>query len=86
MVDGNKFDIILMDIRMPKLDGLSALQMIRKNNSTPIVLITGYQVTESVERVLKDPTVACLKKPFTFDELRSVIARMALNGKGVPNA
>jgi CheY-like chemotaxis protein len=79
-IPGNNFNIILMDIRMPRLDGLSALSEIRKTSQTPVVLITGYQINEGIEKALQDKTVACLRKPFTFNDLNTLIARM-VNGK-----
>ena len=38
-----KFDLIITDLKMPKIDGMTFIKMVReKNNSIPIIIITGY--------------------------------------------
>ena len=71
------FDLVVMDIKMPKLDGISAFHKIRSATpSTPIMLITGYQVTPDLEALLGKGTVEYLRKPFTFDHFMEAIDRM----------
>ena len=82
-------DLVLMDVRMPNRDGLSACQEIRgRVPSTKVILLTGYRVREDAERILKDDgNVACLQKPFTFDTLSALMERMKLrDGRGRPPA
>ena len=71
------FDLIVMDVKMPKLDGLSALHAIRQAvSSTPVLLVTGYRMSPELEGVLKSGQVECLHKPFTFAQVVEVIHRM----------
>ena len=75
------FDLVLMDVKMPKLDGLSACQCIRASSpTTKVVLITGYHITEEMERLTKHGDVECLRKPFTFNDLSALLDRMASGG------
>ena len=45
-----KFDLIILDIMMPKLDGFSVLREIRKTSQTPVIMLTAKQ--EEVDKVL----------------------------------
>ncbi len=68
------FDVLIMDVRLPKVDGLTALRQIRM--MTPAirtVLMTGYSVQADLEQLAHEPAIHCLQKPFTFDQLISAI-------------
>ena len=71
------FDLVVMDVKMPRMDGLSALEQLRsKLPAARVILTTGYSTRPDLERVLEDETVECLHKPFTFDQLMDVIHRL----------
>ena len=73
------FDLIVMDLKMPKLDGLSAFEQIRQAQpEVPVIFITGYRVNDQLNEALKLPGVAYLHKPFTFEDLAAAINRMAV--------
>lgn len=64
------FDIILLDIMMPKMDGLTALQKMRQNQIyTPIILLTAKGQTDDVIRGLDMGADDYIKKPFEASEL-----------------
>lgn len=56
-------DLILMDIKMPKLDGLKASRIIGKKFDIPIIIITAYSQKEFVENAQQDNIVGYLVKP-----------------------
>lgn len=58
-----KPDLILMDIKMPKLDGLKASRIIGKQLDIPIIIITAYSQKEFVENAQQDNIVGYLVKP-----------------------
>lgn len=65
-VRGNpgKFDIILMDLRLPEMDGIRAIEAIRKfDKKTPIVAFTAYDDRETRERVMAAGANAYFVKP-----------------------
>ena len=71
------FDLVVMDVKMPKLDGISACQQIRTScPSTRVVLVTGYSSTEEIEQALEEGVVAYLRKPFTFEALSTLVDQM----------
>ncbi len=64
-----KPDLILMDIKMPKLDGLKASRIIGKQLDTPIIIITAYSQKEFVENAQQDNIVGYLIKPIAKENL-----------------
>lgn len=78
-IESNHFDLVLMDIQMPGMDGIEATQHIRKleNESirTPIIALTAHAVSEQKSRLLLAGMDDCLSKPVSENELRHVIER-----------
>ena len=71
-------DVILMDIKMPKLDGLQAARQIQENSPTPIVILTAYDSQELVKEASKSGVGAFLiKPPDAFEIERAVTIAMA---------
>lgn len=64
-----KPDLIVMDIKMPKLDGISAAEQINKEHIAPVVLLTAFSQKELVERATEAGALAYVVKPFTPNDL-----------------
>lgn len=70
------YDIILMDVLMPEIDGISALQAIKSYNpSIPILIMTAYSKVESAVEALKSGAYDYLSKPLDFDVLKLTLSR-----------
>jgi two-component system, OmpR family, response regulator len=66
------FDLILLDVSMPGMDGPTVLQHLRSNSSTcdiPIVFITARTQPDQVEKLLASGAVGVIAKPFKPREL-----------------
>ena len=77
-------DLILMDIRMPEVDGLESLKMLHEESSTvdiPVIVITAYDSIENLEESFKLGAVDYLKKPIKNEELFSRVDK-ALSNRG----
>lgn len=77
----NDYDIILMDLAMPEMDGVTATQVIRKDfnspkREVPIIALTASLIQESNERVFKAGMNACITKPVSGKELLDVIGKL----------
>lgn len=79
IVLNNDIDLILLDFKMPKADGMEVLIKVReKNLKIPIVMITAHGTMESAVEAMKLGAIDYISKPFNIDELK-VIIKNALN-------
>ena len=62
-------DVVLMDVKMPVLDGIEAAKRIIEERSVPILLLTAYTEEKLVRRAVEAGVLAYLVKPFNADEL-----------------
>ena len=77
-------DLILMDISMPGMDGLTAARKIRENTGSrkpPIIAITAYG-EYARRKALEAGCDASLSKPIDFEDLEPVLSRYLSNGNG----
>ncbi len=71
-----RYDLILMDIQMPDIDGLEATLRIRRQNTTvPIVAATAHAMDHERRRCLDAGMNDHIGKPFEMDQLRSMLNR-----------
>jgi AmiR/NasT family two-component response regulator len=66
-------DLVIMDVKMPKLDGISAAEQLSKNHVAPVVLLTAFSQKELVERASEAGAMAYVVKPFTPNDLLPAI-------------
>ena len=68
-----KPDLVMMDVRMPVLDGISAAAQIDKERIAPVVMLTAFSQKELVERARDAGVMAYIVKPFTASDLAPAI-------------
>jgi response regulator NasT len=66
-------DLVLMDIKMPKLDGIQAAKVLTQEKISPVLLLTAYSDRELVERAKEAGVVNYVVKPFRDTELLPAI-------------
>ncbi|MGO2110291.1 MAG: ANTAR domain-containing response regulator [Pseudoclavibacter sp.] len=66
-------DLVVMDVKMPQLDGISAAEQLAKNNVAPVVLLTAFSQKELVDRATEAGALAYVVKPFTQNDLLPAI-------------
>lgn len=70
-------DLILMDMKMPGMNGLEALGEIRKfNNEVAVIMITAYGELEKVAEAMKLGITEYITKPFDILELRVLVKKV----------
>lgn len=62
-------DLVVMDVKMPKLDGIAAASQIARARLAPVVMLTAFSQRELVERAREAGAMAYLVKPFTAADL-----------------
>ena len=72
----NKFDMVLMDVHLPGINGTIATQQIRKFDTiTPIVALTAISLNENREMLLSYGMNNVITKPFVPQDFYSIIAK-----------
>lgn len=66
-------DAVLMDVRMPRLDGIAATERIMKSRPTAIVMITAYSERELVDAALSAGASGYLVKPVSDDQIEPAL-------------
>jgi len=69
LVEELKPDLVVMDVKMPLLDGISAAEIINRKKLAPVVLLTAFSQRELVERAAEAGALAYVVKPFTPSDL-----------------
>ena len=68
-----KPDLVLMDIKMPELDGISAAETLSSERMVPVLLLTAYSDREFVDRAVDAGVMGYLVKPFAEAQLKPAI-------------
>ena len=83
MAESNPYDLVILDLMLPKLDGLSVLQRMRRQGSpTPVLVLTARDEKESVVALLNAGADDYIAKPFDLGELMARAKALIRRGKG----
>lgn len=75
--ESSPFDLVITDLKMPEVDGLSLVRHIQENfKNTGVMMITGYPSIEGAVEAVKSGAEEYLSKPFTDEELFSAVRRV----------
>ena len=76
MLEKQRYDLVFLDINMPKLDGMQVLELINKKHINIIVVImTAYGTIERAVEAMKMGAVDFINKPFTAEEIKLTVKR-----------
>ena len=73
--------VVFLDIRLPGLDGFEVCRRIKstpETASTSVIAMTGYYQQDVADKIVELGAITCLKKPFTPDDLRRVLAMVGV--------
>ncbi len=81
LVRQNVFDLVLMDVKMPAMNGVETFKKIKQIvPDMPIIMVTAYAVEELIREALREGAFGFLKKPLDFDKLFNLIEQAMPNG------
>ncbi len=70
------FGLVLVDVRMPKMDGLEVLRKVKKKSpETNVVIITAYGTVPSAVEAMREGAIDYLLKPFSSEDVEGVVGR-----------
>ena len=71
--------LVVLDVQMPRVDGISLCRSIRgnpKTEATKVIVVTGYAEQNTVRRVYEAGADLCLTKPIQFEQFRLEVTRL----------
>ena len=81
-IDQSAYDLVLLDLRLPGMDGLDVLHELRERNAKQaVIVLTAHGTVESAVEAMQGGAVNFLQKPFAPQELREAVAK-ALGSEG----
>lgn len=76
LIDTERPDLVLTDLRLPAVDGLAVVRHARRGEQKiPVILITAYTSEASRREALKEGAAVYLPKPFSAAQLEAAVAR-----------
>src|SRR4051812_43334824 len=69
LAEQHRPDLVVLDVKMPRLDGIAAAQRIASQRIAPVVILTAFSQRDLVERARDAGAMAYLVKPFTKNDL-----------------
>src|SRR5215831_9351118 len=78
LISSNVFDVMICDIRLPKVDGLTLFRRVRQESpGTDVILITAHAAVSDAVAALKEGAYDYITKPFDVDEIILQMERLA---------
>ena len=77
LLEGTSVDLVITDLKMPKISGIDLIRHVRANyRNTAVMMITGYATVESAVEAVKNGAEEYVAKPFTDGELLAAVRRV----------
>jgi len=79
-----RFDLVLMDIQLPDIDGIAVLQEIRRNaalDAVPVVAVSASVMPDEQQKIVSSGFDAFITKPIQLKQFRETVRRFLANGR-----
>ncbi len=76
-IEGVEFDLVITDIRMPQMDGISFLRTLKeKKPKLPVIMITGFSLAYTQQRATQEGADGYLVKPFKIEKIEELVKNL----------
>jgi two-component system response regulator PilR (NtrC family) len=83
MLNTEVFDLVITDIRMDNIDGITVLKKVKEVNSeTPVIIISAFATAETAVEAMREGAFDYIPKPFEVDEFKKIV-RDAIHRKAI---
>lgn len=72
-IEAQDFDLVFLDVLMPRMEGREVFERIKKIKEIPVVIMSGFLPASKERDILALGAVACLRKPLNLDKVKSII-------------
>ena len=80
-VEETQYDLVFLDVLMPKLEGRQVFEQIKKISRVPVVIMSGYIPPNKEKQVLALGAIACLRKPLDLARVKSIVKSVEAGAK-----
>jgi signal transduction histidine kinase/CheY-like chemotaxis protein len=71
------YDLVITDVRMPNMDGVDSIKILKRiNPSLLFVIITGFPIEQDLAEILKSEVYPCIRKPFDLQDLLKTVEEL----------
>lgn len=77
------YDVIFLDVLMPRMEGREVLEAIRQKSKIPVAIISAYLSPDKEKEALRLGAVACFRKPFDMKAVRKLISQVTAQKENV---
>jgi CheY-like chemotaxis protein len=80
-INDNRFDLCILDIHLPDMDGLEIMKMLGQASPwTKITIMTGSEISETMMHAIQENAILLIAKPFDLDRLRAFVEQILTTG------
>lgn len=73
IIEQKDFDLIFLDVLMPRMEGREVFERLKKIKDIPVVIMSGFLPANKEKDILALGAIACLKKPLNLEKVRKII-------------
>ncbi len=86
LIRTRRSDLVFLDIRLPGIDGLELLNLVKRHDSNlPVVMITGFPSVESAIQAMKDGAADFITKPFRSQQIEHIVQKQLGHETVIPS-
>jgi DNA-binding response OmpR family regulator len=83
-INENRFDLCILDIHLPDMDGLAIMKTLGQTSPwTNIIMMTGSEVSETMMHAVQENALLLISKPFDLDRLKAFVDQILTTGRPV---